>query len=155
VVCAFGNYRIEAANLVNDGGQTVVVNKLGVSEDARRLTKEMLNSPPVGLYLVDKLISGIQRSQTVVISFAEKFHTAGVSQLLERGQYLRRELFELLKQNACNTIGYFKLSSVFADKLEHQFIRREVTFAGDLPAYFGVLIVVQVVIAAVKNVIMP
>ena len=98
---------------------------------------------------------GIQKSQTVVISFAEKFHAAGVGQLLERGQYLRRKLFELLKQYAGDAIGYLEFSLVFADKLKHQFIRGKVAFVGDFPAYFGVLIIVEVVIAAVKNVIMP
>ena len=109
----------------------------------------------MGFYLLYKFSLGIQKSQTVVISFAEKFHAAGVGQLLECGQYLRRKLFELLKQNAGDAIGYFKLSPVFADKLQHQFICGEVAFVGDFPAYFGILIIVQVVIAAVKNGIMP
>ncbi len=69
--------------------------------------------------------------------------------------HLRRKLFELLKQYTRDAIGYPEFSLVFADKLEHQFICREVAFVGDLPAYLGVFMVVEIVIAAVKNIIMP
>ena len=73
MVCAFGDYRIEAANLVDDKRQAVVINKLGVSEDARHLTKVLFDGLPVGLYLFYKLILGIQKSQAVMVSFADKF----------------------------------------------------------------------------------
>ena len=54
----------------------------------------------------------------MVIGFTEKFHAAGIGKLLKCGQYFRREFFELLKQEAGDTIGYFEFSSVFMDKLQ-------------------------------------
>ena len=113
MVCTFGNYRVEAANLVDNRRQAVVVNKLGISENARCLTEKTFDGLPVGLYLVDKFVLRIQKAQTVIIGFAEKLHAAGVGQLFECGQYLRRKPFELFEQNACDAIGYFKFSLVF------------------------------------------
>jgi hypothetical protein len=91
----------------------------------------------------------------VVISFSEKLHAAGSGQLLECGYYLWRIQLELLQQYTGDAIGYLKSSPVFFNQLEHEQIRGEVALICYFSANLGVLMVVKVVSAVVKNGIMP
>jgi hypothetical protein len=109
----------------------------------------------VGLYLFNKFILRIQKTQTMMISFAKILDAACGGQLFECSKDFRRKLFELFEQNACYAIGDFKFTPVFADKLEHEPIRRQVTLVGDLSADFSIFMLVEIKIAVVKDSIMP
>jgi hypothetical protein len=56
IICSFYQYRVEAAQPVNQRGQIIVVDKLGVSENAGRLAKKLLDSLLVRFNLFDELI---------------------------------------------------------------------------------------------------
>jgi len=81
----------------------------------------------------------------------EEFDAAGLGQLAEAVQDLRRVPIKLLQRHARDRIGDPKPPLMLADCLEHHAIGRQVALVSHLPHDLGVFVVVEVVPIGVED----
>ena len=89
-VCSLGYNTVKNAHRLYRIGKVVAVNKFGIPENSRRIAEHFLYRVAVFLNLLPEFIARIQKTQTVIIRFSEKFHTARLRKSVKRAYYFRR-----------------------------------------------------------------
>jgi hypothetical protein len=107
------------------------------------------------VYLGRKLIAGIEETQTVIISFRQKLDTACSRKGIEGAEDFGTVLLKLFEQNARNAVSDPEPAVVFANQVQDKPVGRQVALIGDLSANLGVLAVIKIIGAVVKNSVMP
>ena len=83
VVSTLGNNCIEAPHRLHKCRQIIIVYQLRISEYPRLLTKQVFDSLGMFFHLLNKFVSRVKETQTVVISLSQKLHTAGFRQSIK------------------------------------------------------------------------
>ena len=155
VVGPFGNDRVETAHRLDQGGQFIVVYKLRISKYPWFLTKKVVYRFDVLVDLLDEFCSRVQETEAVIISFGQKLDAPCFRQGVECAHNFRRITFELLQQQAGNTVGDSKFAVKFAYHLQEQPVGRKIAFVRYLSANRAVFMIVEIFVVFVKYGVVP
>ncbi len=143
------------SHVAHEMGQIVVVDQLGIAKNPRLLAEQVLDVLPVLFDLGPEFLARIKERQGVVICFVEKFHASGLVQVVEGFHCFRDILLDLLQGRAGDRIGDAEPPLMNADRFQQRPIGRDIAFVGDLPADFGVFVIVEIVPVGVENAVTP
>ena len=155
MVRALADDRVEAAHRLDERRQVVIVDKLGISEDTRRLAEKLLHRLDVLVDLRRELVAGIEEAQAVIIGLRQKLDTARPRKGIEGAEDFGRVCRKLFEQDARNAVSDLEPAVVFANQVQDKPVGRQVALVGDLSANLGVLAVVKIIAVVVKNGVVP
>jgi hypothetical protein len=91
----------------------------------------------------------------VIISFAEKFHTAGSGESIESTHNFGGKILNLLEKCPRYAVSNLESSVKTVNKLQHQPVGRQVAFIRDLAANLSVAMFIEIFGVSVKNCVVP
>ena len=133
VIRAFGQNRV-IAHVLHGLGERVVVDKLGIAEDAWPHAEKGLDALVVQGHLFAEFFGGIEEGQRMVIGFGKQLHAARFHQFPEALDDLGRVALELVERGAGNGEAHLEAALVATDQLEQKSIHGQVALAGHLRA---------------------
>ena len=86
------------------------------------------------------------------IGFSKKLHAAGICQRPETIYHFRHIQLKLLKRSAGYRIGYFEISPMMPDKVEHQLVSGEIAILSHFPQNSAVFMIIKIVVVVTNDI---